>query len=262
MFYTIGPMAAPVVAGLLVDHFGWRSVFAFSLSGGAIIAIGALLFVHETKPRSAEASRGPGLLQSYRLLFSRLKFIAFVCQTGFSTGAFLVTAAASSFIMTDMLSRPATEYGVWFLLFPAGFFAGNFVSSRIGRSASTEAMVLAGSLLCFAAAAVMCALLAAGVITPLTLFVPGFFITFAQGIAMPYGQAGAMAVEPTLAGTASGIGVFMQNLLGATFTQLFGLLSDGGVWPLVITCGVASTFMLAFGTIPWWLARGARSPGG
>ena len=99
----------------------------------------------------------------------------------------------------------------------------------------------------------MCMLLAIGIVTPLSVFVPGFFITFSQGIALPYGQAGAMAVDPKLAGTASGIGVCLQNLLGAFSTQAYGLLADGSVWPLVETCGAASVLMMAFGIIPWWL---------
>ena len=37
----------------------------------------------------------------------------------------------------------------------------------------------------------------------------------AQGIAMPYGQAAAMAEIPRLAGTAAGIGVFLQHLFAA-----------------------------------------------
>ena len=62
------------------------------------------------------------------------------------------------------------------------------------------------------------------------LFLPGFFITFAQGIALPYGQSGAMAVNPKLAGTASGIGACTQNLIGAAMVQLYGFFSDGTVW--------------------------------
>lgn len=254
MFYTLGPMAAPVLGGFLVDQFGWRSVFALSLAGGALIGAAAFFFVYETRFQAARmATAGPGILEGYKLLFSSARFIAFVCQTGFSTAMFLVTAAAASFIMTDMLHRSAAEYGIWFLLFPLGFLGGNLISSRLGRGASIEAMVLFGSVLSFISGAIMCGLLAAGVITPLAIFVPGFFITFAQGLALPFGQAGAMAVEPGLAGTASGIGVFMQNFLGASSTQVFGLLADGTVWPLIFTCSGAAIIMLCFGLVPWWV---------
>ena len=32
MFYTIGPMISPIVGGILIDMFGWRSVFGFALA--------------------------------------------------------------------------------------------------------------------------------------------------------------------------------------------------------------------------------------
>jgi DHA1 family bicyclomycin/chloramphenicol resistance-like MFS transporter len=67
-----------------------------------------------------------------------------------------------------------------------------------------------------------------------------------------------MAVEPRLAGTASGVGVCMQNLLGALSTQVYGLLADGTVWPLIITCGTASVIMLCFGVTPWLQRRARR----
>ncbi len=260
MFYTIGPMIAPIASGLLVDHFGWRGVFAFAFAGGAIIATGAWATIYETRPpKSGSLGPAPGMLRGFGQLFSHLRFVSYVCQTGFSTGAFMVTAAAASFIMKEMLDRPAAEYGYWFFAFPAGYFAGNFVSSRVGSRARIETMVLIGSILSLASAVVLCVLLAANVVTPLSVFGPGFFITFAQGIALPYGQAGAMAIEPRLAGTASGVGVCLQNLFGALTTQAYGLLADGTVWPLIITCGTSSALMMAFGVIPWLLREKDKS---
>ncbi len=255
MFYTIGPMIAPVASGLLVDHFGWRGVFALALAGGAVIATGAFLTIYETRPAPGSGAIGarPSMLGGFGVLFSHLRFVAFVCQTGFSTGAFMVTASAASFIMKETLHRPAAEYGYWFLTFPAGYLMGNFVSSRVGARARIETMVLIGSILSLASAIVLCVLLAADVVTPLSVFGPGFLITFAQGIALPYGQAGAMAIEPRLAGTASGVGVCLQNLFGAMTTQTYGLLADGTVWPLIITCGASSALMMVFGVIPWLL---------
>ncbi len=254
MFYTIGPMIAPIASGLLVDYYGWRGVFAFALGGGIIIATGAWFSIYETRPPvSGSGLPRPGFLRGFGNLFSQIRFTSYVCQTGFSTGVFMVTATAASFIMKEMLHRPAAEYGFWFFAFPAGYFAGNFVSSRLGSKARIETMVFIGSILSLLAAIVLCVLLGSGVVTPLSVFGPGFFITFAQGIALPYGQAGAMAIEPRLAGTASGVGVCLQNLFGALTTQTYGLLADGTVWPLIITCSASSALMMAFGIIPWLL---------
>ena len=82
----------------------------------------------------------------------------------------------------------------------------------------------------------------------------------AQGISMPYAQVGAMAEVPRYAGTAAGVGVFMQNFGAAIFSQLYGLFADGTPQPMIaiaVLCGfltfiVGSIPMLQkkFGTVP------------
>src|SRR5581483_607584 len=214
MAYTIGPMISPIVGGILIDAFGWRSVFGFALVFGAVIAAVAYFVVFESRPPSSESKARGSLLRSYGELFRHPRFTAFVLQSGFNTGVFLTTATAASSMLKDMLHRPSTEFGLYFLLFPFGFLFGSFITSRIGSRAANETMVLIGGLLSMATVAAQSALLLTGHVSPLTLFVPGFFITMAQGLALSYAQSGAMATNLKLAGTAAGIGVVVQNFLG------------------------------------------------
>jgi DHA1 family bicyclomycin/chloramphenicol resistance-like MFS transporter len=162
--------------------------------------------------------------------------------------------------MTELLKRPATEFGLYFLLFPAGFFLGNLISTRIGHRVSTETMVLAGSILALVTVSIQGVVLSAGFVVPLAFFIPGTFVTMAQGLALPYAQVGAMAEVPRFAGTAAGVGVFMQNFCAAVFTQLYGFMADGTPQPMVqiaVLCGVlimiagaAPTLQKRFGTVP------------
>jgi MFS transporter, DHA1 family, multidrug resistance protein len=95
-----------------------------------------------------------------------------------------------------------------------------------------------------AAVSVQSSLLLSGHVTPLVLFVPGAFMTLAQGLSLPFAQAGAMATIPRLAATAAGIGVFVQNFMGAGVAQIYGLLADGTPVPLVETTAVMATLGL------------------
>jgi len=257
MAYTIGPMIAPLAGGILVDAFGWRSVFGFAIGAGALIALGAYWAVFESRPPSHSLSRGAerSVVGDYASLFRHLTFTCFVSQSGLCTASFLVTATAASSLMKEMLHRPSAEFGLYFLLYPFGFLAGNFVTSRIGTRFANETMVLAGSLVVFTAVAAQTGVQLSGTVTPLTLFVPGFFISFAQGISLPYAQAGALAINPKLAGTAAGVGVFMQNFAGAAFAQFYGLLADGTVVPLAQTTALTGLLSLAVGAAPFWMAR-------
>jgi len=258
MAYTIGPMISPIVGGVLIDAFGWRSVFGFALLLGGVIALIAYLAVFESRPPNAGHAASGNVLRNYAELFRHVRFTAFVLHSGFLTGSFLVAATAASSLMKDLLHRPSAEFGFYFLLFPLGFLSGNFITSRIGNRAANETMVLAGSLLMAAAVAAQSSLLLGGGVTPLILFAPGFFITLAQGISLPYAQSGAMATNTKLAGTAAGIGVFVQNFCGAAFAQLYGLLADGTVMPLMHTTAITALAGLVAGAVPFIMARRAR----
>jgi DHA1 family bicyclomycin/chloramphenicol resistance-like MFS transporter len=263
MAYTIGPMISPMVGGILVDAFGWRSVFAFALAVGGLIALGAYLAVFESRPPSRAAGTGGSVLQNYWTLLCHPRFSAFVLQSGFCTGSFLVTATAASSLMKEMLHRPSTEFGIYFLLFPFGFLSGSFVTSRIGNRAANETMVLAGSVLSLMAVTTQSSLLLSGHVTPLTLFAPGFFITMAQGLSLSYAQAGAIATDPKLAGTAAGMGVFTQNFVGAMFAQLYGMLADGTPGPLVEVSATSALLGLIAGILPFVMrGKDVRKPNG
>ena len=257
MAYTIGPMISPLVGGLLIDAFGWRSVFGFALLLGGVIALIAYFAVFESRPPSAEQRRGGNVLRDYAELFRHVRFTAFVLQSGFMTGTFLVAATAASSLLKDLLHRPSAEFGFYFLLFPVGFLTGNFITSRIGSRAANETMVLLGSLVMAAAVVTQSSLLLSGRVVPLVLFAPGFFVTLAQGLSLPYAQSGAMATNVKLAGTAAGIGVFVQNFCGAAFAQLYGLFADGTVTPLMQTTAITALCGLIAGAVPFVMARRA-----
>lgn len=259
MFGTLGPMVAPTIAGVLIDTLGWRSTFGFAVLAGGAIAFVAYRVLYETHPAASRTAGDVSVIQSYIALFSRIRFNAFVLQSGFTTGAFLVMATAAASLMTELLHQPATAFGLYFMMFPVGFAAGSLISTRVGHKLSTETMVLMGSVLALAAVSGQALVLSAGYVAPLVFFVPGFFLTLAQGIAMPYGQAAAMAEIPRFAGTAAGIGVFMQNFGGAIFAQLYGVLADGTPRPMMMIALLCAVLTVAVGSVPYLLKRRARS---
>ena len=157
--------------------------------------------------------------------------------------------------MKELLHRPATEFGLYFAMVPLGFIIGTVISSRISNRASVERMILLGASLAVIAVLVQSGLLWSGYVTPLVLFLPGSFMTMAQGLSLPYAQAGAMATVPALAGTAAGIGVFVQNFLGAGFAQMYGLLADGTPTPMIEMTAITAGLGLVSAAIPSLLPR-------
>ena len=255
MAYTLGPMVSPPIGGFLVDHFGWRSVFGFAFAAGSAITVAVVAVLPETK-RGAGGGGG-SILRDYRLLFADRRFTAFVLQSGFMTGTFFAIIAAAPFLMHERLGRSATEFGIYFFFFPAGYCLGNLISSRLAGRVAIEAMVLTGGLINLVSVMALAALIIGGGLSPLAIFAPGCFVTFAQGLALPNAQAGAMQTQPALAGTAAGIGVFCQALGSALFAQFYGIMADGTAAPMIGVAALAAALSVASGTVPL-LSRGAR----
>ena len=233
MAYTLGPMVAPTAGGLLIDNFGWRSVFWFALAAGGAIAASAYFVLFETHARRAAAGASSGVLRHYGVLLRDTRFVAFILQPAFMSFMFFAVAAASPFLMKDVLGRSETEYGLYFMCFPVGYCSGNWISSRLSGRVAIESMVLIGAVVCLAAAVAQAACVLAGFLSPLIIFVPGGVMSFAQGLSLPNAQAGAMRIRPELAGTAAGLGVFVQMLLSALSSQLYGFLADGTALPMI-----------------------------
>jgi DHA1 family bicyclomycin/chloramphenicol resistance-like MFS transporter len=254
MFFAIGGLLAPGVGGVLVDQFGWRSVFAFAGITGLAIALGAYFVVPETGTQNRTAI-GATMFSGFLRLCRQPRFCALVIHTGCTTGTFLIVATASSALMKELLHRPATEFGLYFAMVPLGFIIGTVISSRISNRASVERMILIGASLAVIAVLVQSGLLWSGYVTPLVLFLPGSFMTMAQGLSLPYAQAGAMGTVPALAGTAAGIGVFVQNFLGAGFAQMYGLLADGTPTPMIEMTAITAGLGLVSAAIPSLLPR-------
>lgn len=256
--YTLGPMLAPPFGGVLIDAFGWRSVCWFALTAGVLIAAAVWCWVFETRSKAERDSHSGALIAGYATLFRNRTFVAFVLHSGFMSFAFFALASASPFLMTDVLHHSATEYGLYFVCFPLGLCSGNLVSSRLSGRVSIERMIMVGSLVCFASAAVQFALIMSGHLSPATIFFPGSLITFGQGLTLPNAQAGAIRVKPALAGTAAGIGVFFQLFLSAASSELYGLLADGTALPM-IGLSLSGAVLAVVTATTLFVPRGGRS---
>jgi DHA1 family bicyclomycin/chloramphenicol resistance-like MFS transporter len=260
MAYTIGPMISPTFGGLLLDTFGWRAAFWFALAASAAILLMSYLVLFETKHRSDAPPPQGRVLSHYIRLLSSVRFVAYVLQSGALSFAFFAIAAASPLLMKDILGQGGLEYGLYFLMFPFGYTSGNWVSVRLSGRVPIDTMVLLGSILSFILFLGQAVFILAGELSPLLIFLPGGLVSFAQGLSMANAQAGAMRIEPSLAGTAAGLGVFMQMFLSAVSSELFGILSDGTAIPMIELTMTGAMVALGSAIVVYIFGRRAALP--
>ena len=250
--YVLGPMLAPPIGGHLTVLFGWRALFVLASVVGLVVILAVAFAVPETRTRSGGAPRG--VFAGYKSLLRRPRFVGFMLQPGMMSAAFFTQATAASFLATEHLGADAAKIGLWFFAFPIGFMTGSFISGRVGARRSTEFMTILGGVIGVANGVLLIGWLYFGGISMAALYIPGMFVSLAQGLSMPYAQAGAMAVDTELAGSASGAVVFSQLFWPAALQQLTGLLADGTWVPMAMVHFAAVIVALLAG----WLAARAE----
>ncbi|MBM3487683.1 MAG: multidrug effflux MFS transporter [Alphaproteobacteria bacterium] len=254
--YVLGPMLAPILGGLLIDAHGWRAMFVVSLATGIGVLILAVFCLSETHLERRRGQGFAGLVAGYSILIRSRRFTALTLQTAFSTGAFYALISSASFLVNDVLGEPTATFGLYFMTLPIGYLLGNLISGRIGGRVGPERLVVIGSMIAFVVVCLHVWLLFDGPMSVASLIIPGALMTFGQGLSMPNAQAIAIASEPHLTGTASGLLVFVQMGIGAVFAQLVGIFADKTFLPMLTLMLIGTALALVVAII----GAGARRP--
>jgi DHA1 family bicyclomycin/chloramphenicol resistance-like MFS transporter len=234
MAMVVAPMLSPLFGGFLDDWLGWRATFWFVALYGTVVVVFCFWLLGETHRTRLPFPGATGMLFSYiRLLRSRL-FIGYALGISFASASFFAFLGGAPYVMIEIMGRPPSEYGLYFMMGGIGYMSGNFVSGRVSIRFGVERMFTAGTIITLCGALTMLVSALAGVLTPLSLFGPMMIAAFGNGLSLPNGFAGAVSVDPRITGAASGLSGFMQMGLGAGASFLVGHVVADSQLPLAL----------------------------
>lgn len=257
MAMVLAPMVAPVIGGVLTDSLGWRSIFWVSGLFGLAVAIATHRKLTETLKEKKTIVSAGAMVQDFVRLLSMPAFCGYTFQSAFTMGSFFAFMAGAPYVMVDVMGRPPTEFGLWFIPVAGSYMVGNFLAARISGRVGLDRMIVIGSLISLASLSASFALLGSGIWEPWAIFVPAIVLGIGNGFSMPNAQAGAVSVDPRSAGAASGLSTTIQLTLSAAVAQAVGTMTNGTPYPTVgfmTGCGIAA---LAAISVPLWLNRRA-----
>ncbi len=245
MAMVVAPMLAPTLGALLIDYFDWRAIFVVMAIAGALLSWQIWSHLEETHIGQNMENLWSGLGQGGLSLLRRPLFLAYTLQSSFAISTFFAFIAGAPYFLIDSLGRSATEYGVLFMAISASFMAGNFTTARLGKRFGLDYLIQSGNLVAVCGASLALILMIVGHWTPLALFGPMALVAFGNGLSIANSQAGAVSVEPKLAGTASGMAGFAQMFTAAIVSQAVGMLQDGTPYPMVgfMACCATLSFL-------------------
>ena len=240
----VAPMIGPVVGGYLYEWFGWPSVFWFILAFGVLVTLACLALLHETHPARGRTETFGQIVRGCWMLLRIRRFRGYSFQVAFTAASFFSFLGGAAAVAVDLFGRSASEYGWWFVLISLSYMTGNFMSARIGRRVGSDRMIAIGTTFSLAAACAMLATLLAGGFTLALFFLLSGAMSVGNGFSMPNGFAGAVSVDPSRAGTASGLSGALQMGTGAVAITIIGHSLADSPLPVVL-------MMLAMSLFAW-----------
>lgn len=258
MVMVVIPMLSPALGGELITRFGFHSVFIVT----AVMCVFILLFLSYQLPETLEEpvpfEGVRAMILTYFSLFKSRVFCGYAFCVTFVSVVFFSFIAAAPEIMVSVLKRPATEYGYYFIIIPAGFMTGNYVARHFNKSLGLDRLIALGAGIGVTGICLALLMQVLGFTQPLALFLPIAVATFGNGITLPNAQAAAINEFPKLAGSASGLTGFLQMGFSAVAAQFVAVIYNGTVYPLLLLMlGASVASLLCF---RWGLANKGKNP--
>jgi MFS transporter, DHA1 family, multidrug resistance protein len=251
----LAPILAPLLGGLMLNIFGWQSIFVALALFGVVCLSAVALWLPETLAANAPAAPLRGAMGEYRRLFADLPFLGYALTGGFAVAGMFAYIAGSPFVFIELYGVPAEHFGWLFGANALGFILAAQVNAwlvlRHGPSHWLRRMVWL-YLTCGAA------LLAIALTQPATLWpllIPLFGCIACLGVLLPNSSACAMAGQGNRAGSASALLGSLQFTIAASAAAVVGVLHDGSARPLAAVIFVCGLLAVMFSLFTRWAER-------
>ena len=223
---AISPMLGPALGGFLGGLFGWEANFWLIVLIGLLTLLVVYLDQGETRPKKSGGFRHQ--FQSYPELLSSSQFWGYCFASAFAAGTFFSFLGGGTFVGAVVYSLSPEVLGLYFAIPAFGFFLGTIFAGKYSTLIGVDNMVLIGLGILVLGLSVSLSLSFLGLGTAKTFFGFMALVGLGNGICMPNATAGMLAVKPSLAGTASGLGGSIMIGCGALLSILAGfILTDG-----------------------------------
>jgi MFS transporter, DHA1 family, multidrug resistance protein len=123
-----------------------------------------------------------------------------------ASGSFFAFLGGGPWVASEVLGMAPAELGFYFGFIAAGYMIGNFLSGRYSGRVGLNRMMLLGGIVSSGGLIAGVAMLALGLLHPVSFFGSILFVGLGNGLSLPSANAGMVSVRPHLAGSASGLG--------------------------------------------------------
>ena len=228
MAMAVAPMLGPMFGGALDELFGWRASFVVFTGLGVLVLGLCWIDLGETNLTPSETFLKQ--FHDYPALLRSPGFWGYALCLMFSTGAFYAFLGGAPLVARTVFGLSPATLGFCMGTITAGFMFGNFLSGRYARRYPLTVLMVAGGALACTGLSAGLLLLLSGFVHMAVLFGATVFVGLGNGLIVPSSNAGAMSVNPRLAGSAAGLsgalmvggGALLSTATGAVLSEVSG----------------------------------------
>lgn len=248
--FILVPVVAPALGKIMLDLYGWQSIFYSQL----LFGLAAMLWLWKRQPETLKKENKRAFKLS--LLISGLKefikhknAVIFTFFSGCITGSFMVYLSASQIIFEQQYNLkdefPFIFAGIALFIGIATFLNGTFVV-RLGMFKLVSIFTIIFTLIPF-----VYIFLYSGETNPSIYVLVTFFGLQFFAIAFLFGNTRALAMEPIghIAGIGAAINGFVSTIMAVPIATLIGSFINTTALPLFIgffVCGVIALLLIQY----------------
>ncbi|MGE3904479.1 MAG: Bcr/CflA family multidrug efflux MFS transporter [Reyranellaceae bacterium] len=235
------PMLAPLIGGVMLVEFGWRSIF-WLLSGFGLVCLGLILLAlrESLPPQYRRPFAVRSTLAGYFSLLTNARYLGFVLTGSLLFAGMFAYLSGSPFVFIELFGVSERMYGVLFAVNVMGMVLTATVNSRLVRRFGPRKMLRAGVVVVALTGVALLAVGLSGFGGLAGVMISLFPLFCALSLVAPNATASALQDFPHMAGTASALAGSLQFGLGALSGALVGLWHDGTQLPMMVTVGLCA----------------------
>jgi MFS transporter, DHA1 family, multidrug resistance protein len=245
LVFSVSPILAPLAGSLLIEVWGWRSVFWAVTVAAALGLILMTTSLTETRPASQRVNSSFGsAITGYGVLLRDRHFLGLVFIGAFGISSFFAYLANSSFVLINHYGLTPRQYSIAFATNAASFIGVSQFTGKLGKRFGLVAVVKTAVTGYAVVMALLFALNLAG-IDRLEVMIALLFVGYGfLGLVVPTTAVLALEEHGAIAGTASALMGTLQFVTGAVVMAVVGVFVDGTARPML--AGIAGCALVAF----------------
>ena len=244
MVFILVPVVAPTLGQFLMNYYGWKFIFTFTLAFGVLVMIWFWLRQPETLKDKYKIPYRLSIFKTGTIQFFKIRpAVIYTLLSGFITGSFMVYLSTSQLIFEKQYDL-AEEFPLIFASLAISVGLATFMNSQLVVRFGMKRIVHISMWSFIITSLIFILIFHSGNNPSIEILITFFAIQFFT-IGFLFGNLRALAMEPLghIAGIGSALNGFISTVMAVPIANYIGSFVEDTVTPLFIgflVCGVIS----------------------